>query len=405
MDILPILRALRRNKVGAILICLQIALTLAIVSNSLSIIQQRIAQMHRPSGIDEANIFTLSNTWVVDPDDLEARIKADLGALRALPGVVDAVATNSYPLRGGGWGWGLSLKPDQKHPTASTTEYFVDDHALAAYGIQLVAGRWFTPDEVGKMHINDEVFPSSIVITRPLAKALFPSGNALGQVVYFTPASSSRIVGIVAKTQTPWASGGIGESAIEYSTFMPLQFLNNGVLYVIRAMPGRQAEVMRTAQAKLYSLTRQRVIQAVQPFSETRAQAYRTGRATSVMLGTVCALLLAITAFGIVGLTMYWVNQRRRFIGMRRALGARRVDILSYFHLENLLIAGTGCILGVALGLGSNTWLARNLELTRMSVAYIGIGALIVLVLCQAAVVWPALRAASIAPAVATRAL
>lgn len=405
MDILPILRALRRNKVGAILICLQIALTLAIVSNSLSIIQQRVAQMHRPTGIDEANIFTLSNTWVVDPDDLEARIKADLAAIRSLPGVVDAMATNSYPLRGGGWSWGLSRKPDQKHPTAGTTEYFVDDHGLAAYGIQLAAGRWFTREEVGKMNINDEVFPSSIVVTRPLAKALFPSGNALGQVVYFTPTNSSRIIGIVAKTQTPWAGGGVAESAVEYATFLPLQFLNNGILYVVRAMPGRQAEVMHTVQEKLYSLTRQRVIQGAQPFSETRNQAYRIGRATSVMLGTVCALLLAITAFGIVGLTMYWVNQRRRFIGMRRALGARRADILSYFHIENLLITVTGCILGIAMGLGSNTWLASSLELTRMSVAYIGIGALMVLALCQAAVVWPALRAASIAPAVATRAL
>jgi putative ABC transport system permease protein len=123
------------------------------------------------------------------------------------------------------------------------------------------------------------------------------------------------------------------------------------------------------------------------------------------MLGVVSALLLAVTGFGIVGLTTYWVSQRRRQIGMRRALGARRADILAYFHTENLLIVAVGCMLGIVLGLAMNTVMASSMQLTRMSVAYVCFGALIVLVLCQLAVLWPALRAASIPPATATRGL
>jgi putative ABC transport system permease protein len=122
-----------------------------------------------------------------------------------------------------------------------------------------------------------------------------------------------------------------------------------------------------------------------------------------VTLAILCALLLVVTACGIVGLTMYWVAQRRRQIGMRRALGARRIDILRYFHTENLLIAGGGVLLGIAAGLVGNIWLASTLALTRMSAGYIGAGAIIVLGLCQAAVLWPALRAASIPPASAIR--
>jgi putative ABC transport system permease protein len=405
MEMLPILRALRRNKIGALLIGLQIALTLAIVCNCLSIIQQRIGQMQQPTGLDEANIFTLSNAWVVAPDNLEARIRADLAALRSLPDAIDAQATASYPLNGGGFGWGLSLRPDQKFSTAPSTQYFVDDHGLAALGVKLVAGRWFTADEVGRTDINDSVFPATMVVTRALAKALFPAGNALGQVVYFTPRNSSRIVGIIEQAQTPWASNNGSVSGREYSSFLPLQFLNNGLYYVVRTRPGRQAQVMRAAQDKLYELTRQRVIQNVQPFATTRSNAYRIGRATSIVLATVCALLLAITAFGVLGLTAYWVTQRRQDIGMRRALGGRRVDILRYFHTENLLIAGSGCIVGIVLGLSGNAWLATSLELARMSVQYICLGALIVLAICQAAVLWPALRAASVPPALATRSL
>ena len=122
------------------------------------------------------------------------------------------------------------------------------------------------------------------------------------------------------------------------------------------------------------------------------------------MLAVVSGLMLAVTAFGVVGLTAYWVTQRRQQIGMRRALGARKADILRYFHTENLLIVGAGCILGIALGLLINTGLAASMQMTRMSLAYICLGALIVLGLCQAAVLWPALRAASIPPATATRA-
>ena len=169
-------------------------------------------------------------------------------------------------------------------------------------------------------------------------------------------------------------------------------------MYVVRTRPGQQAAVMRATPAKLMELSRERIIQDVQPYAEIRGRALRRHRATVIMLGTLSALLLAITGFGVVGLTMYWVGQRRRHIGMRRALGARRVDILQYYHIENLLIAGTGCVLGVVLGLSGNTWLAAKLEIQRMSLSYAGIGALIVLVLCQVAVLWPALRAASVPP-------
>ena len=68
-----------------------------------------------------------------------------------------------------------------------------------------------------------------------------------------------------------------------------------------------------------------------------------------VILGVVCAALVAVTAFGIVGLTSYWVAQRRRQIGIRRALGATRKAIVRYFQTENFLIAAAGAALGVAL--------------------------------------------------------
>jgi putative ABC transport system permease protein len=404
MEILPILYALRHNKVGAVLIALQIALTLAIVCNCLSIIQAYRGQMARPSGVDEANIFTVNSNWVAGLDDLKADIAADLAALRSLPGVVDADATNGFPLAGLGGGTAISMKPDRQQSDVGTTEYFVDEHGLAAFGVKLIAGRGFTADEVTDLRRGDDDAAPSIVITQQLARVLFPSGDALGRVIYLRSGTTpKRIVGVVERTQSPSAGFSWGQSAAENSVFVPHRYLNSHITYVIRVRPGALATAMAAGRDRLYSLTRQRVISNVSPFREIRQQAYQSQHSLNVLLGGLCTLLLAVTACGIVGLVLYWVAQRRRQIGMRRALGARRVDILRYFHLENLLIAGSGGLLGVVIGLAGNTWLASALVLTRMSAAYICAGAAIVLALSQVAVLWPALRAAAIPPAAAIR--
>jgi putative ABC transport system permease protein len=102
MELRPILSAMRRNKVGAILIGVQMAITLAILCNALFIIEQRVALAKRPTGADEANVFVITNQWVGSPPDMAAKLQADLAALRSTPGVVDAVASNSYPLYNGG---------------------------------------------------------------------------------------------------------------------------------------------------------------------------------------------------------------------------------------------------------------------------------------------------------------
>src|ERR1700743_2684919 len=110
MELRPIFSAMRRNKVGALVIVIQTAITLAILCNSLFIIQQRLRLSERPSGVVEQDVFTMGNQWVETPADLTARAQADLAALRALPEVVDAFVSNSYPLSTGGWGEGVGLE-------------------------------------------------------------------------------------------------------------------------------------------------------------------------------------------------------------------------------------------------------------------------------------------------------
>jgi putative ABC transport system permease protein len=408
MQFRPILSAMRRNKVGAVLISVQMAITLAILCNALFIIQQRIAWSKRPSGVDEANVVILRNQWVGSPPDLAARQEGDLAALRSLPGVVDAFASNSIPLSEGGSTTGVSLHPDQKTATAPAALYFGDQHTLAALGLKLVAGRNFNADEVfDKVGYTDLKPPAALIVTKALADKLFPDGNAVGKSIYEDPQHSQvPIVGVVERLQVPWvAAGGYGTAFSEQSLIQPFRLLNPyPIYYIMRTQPGLAAAVIQSAPKKLLELSRARIISDTQGMPTLRAEAYKDDKGLIVILSVVCMALLAVTAFGIVGLTSYWVAQRRRQIGIRRALGATRNAIVQYFQTENLLIAGAGAAIGVALAVSLNLWMVNAFSMQRLNPGYTLVGAAVVLLLGQAAVLWPALKAASIPPALATRA-
>ena len=114
-------------------------------------------------------------------------------------------------------------------------------------------------------------------------------------------------------------------------------------------------------------------------------------------------LLLVVTALGIVGLASFWVQQRTKQIGVRRALGATRSQILRYFQTENFLLATIGIVLGMLMAYGINQLLMDRYELPRLPALYLPVGALALWLLGQIAVFGPARRAAAVPPAVATR--
>jgi len=121
------------------------------------------------------------------------------------------------------------------------------------------------------------------------------------------------------------------------------------------------------------------------------------------MLMLVCVVMLAVTAFGIVGLTSFWVGQRRQQIGIRRAVGATRGHIMQYFQTENFLLSTAGVVLGMLLAFGINLYLMSRYEMSRMPWYYLPVSAVALWLLGQLAVLGPARRAAAVPPVVATR--
>jgi putative ABC transport system permease protein len=402
MELHPILSAMRRNKVGAIMIVMQTAITLAILCNSLFIIQQRLRSSERPTGLREQDIFTIANQWVGNPPDLSAKLQTDLAALRALPEVVDAYVSNSYPLSNGGWDDAIMMEASDAHWAATGALYFADEHGLPTLGLKLVSGRNFEPAEVIERSDMEGKAPAALIVSQALATKLFPNGDALGKSIYLSDyKQKSPIVGIVERLQQPWIS--VANKRVEFAMLQPFRYVEHYSNYVVRAKPGQIEAAMKSAEKQLLAIDRARVNERTRTMTETRRRAYQDDRGLAIILGVVSVVLLIVTAFGIIGITSFWVSQRRRQIGIRRAMGATRTAILRYFQTENLMIATTGAVLGVLLALGLNFWMAGKFEMSRISVSSTVVAAVIVLLLGQLAVLWPALRAASISPVVAIR--
>jgi len=394
---------MRRNKFGTILIATQMAVTLAFLSNSLTIIESRLSWSARPTGVDEATLFVMSSDMTESRDDLVARENADVVALRSLNGVVDAYATNDYPLAGGGWSLSVSLTADQKTPSTHSAYYFADEHALDTLGLRLIAGRNFNADEVVNRTAADIPPIGSAIVTKALADKVFPAGDALGKSIFLeSDTRSVRIIGIVERLQTPFFDKGASKSYAENSALVPYRQIGESVNYMVRAKPGQRDSVMRAAEARLAELDGDRIVRS-KSMSQVRAEAYRGDHGLVVLLVSVCAALLIVTAFGIVGLTSYWVSQRRQQIGTRRALGATRRAILNHFQTENLVIASAGASCGIAFSMALNLWMVQSFEVSRLENSRVIAGAVIMLILGQLAVLYPALRAASIPPALAMR--
>ena len=406
MELRPILSTLRRHKTAAALIVLEIALSCAIICNALFLIGGRLDRMDRPSGLAEDEIVRIQIAGVGKDDNAAALTRSDLAALRALPGVISASVTNQVNYGGSSWNTGVNLDPDQTHVSLGAAMFLGDVQLPKTLGLELVAGRYFNEDEMIDFEVANapgaDVQIPSVIITRDMAEKLWPGQDPLGKQIYGGDEHPIRVVGVVDKLARP--NDMNGPDAFYHSMIYPLSVpFTVGGNYLIRVAPERRAETLKAAVAALMRNGPNRIVLEQQTLEEMRAEFYRADRAMAWMLVTVCIALLVVTALGIVGLASFWVQQRTKQIGVRRALGATRGQILRYFQTENFLLATVGIVIGMLLAYGINQLLMGKYELPRLPAVYLPIGAVVLWLLGQLSVLAPARRAAAVPPAVATR--
>jgi putative ABC transport system permease protein len=408
MEIKPILSALLRNKTGPVLVALQVALSLAILANALFIVNERRAVAARPSGIaDEHSVFYFEVRHLNNdgPERRLATVKREADVLRSVAGVVSVAMTTQMPMSRSGTNNSITADRKQERELAISSVYIAPDSLVKTLGLRLVEGRDFLPQEVMDMNEQEsQDIPKVAIITKAQADKLWPGASALGKTFYFgsgEDALAMQVVGVVERLQTTPAQ--VGEAG-EMSTILPARLYGGpNTMYAVRAEPGQRERVMKEAEAALRASSATPLIVRAKTVDDDRKERYRSDVALSWMLVTVSVLLLLVTCSGIVGMASLWVTQRRKQIGVRRALGARRLDILRYFITENLMITSCGVFGGLLFGVALNHLLVSKLEMARLPVAYLGGGAALFWALGVLAVYGPAWRAASISPALATR--
>ncbi|MCW0386633.1 Macrolide export ATP-binding/permease protein MacB [Xanthomonas sacchari] len=405
----PMLSTLSRHRTAATLIVLEIALACAIVCNALFLIGNRIATLRSASGVAEAELVTIALGGIGRQVDAAARTREDLAALRALPGVRNATVVNQIPFGDAAWNVGLNLTPDQEWPTLNAAQYKAEDATLRTLGLRLIAGRDFRADEYLDLDAlrNDERLRNAggaVILNRAAAEKMFPGQNALGRTVY-RGTVPAQVVGIVDALARP-NPDLVGPAQAPYALLIPLRMPYTDGLYVLRVRdPAQRQAVLAAATAALMQVDSSRLVLDQQTYSEIRDAYFQGDRTMVWLLGAVCVLLLVVTALGIVGLASFWVQQRTRQIGIRRALGATRSQILRDFQAENFLLTSAGIALGMLLAYAINQWLMGRYELPRLPLSYLPLGAATLWLLGQCAVLAPARRAAAVPPAVATRSL
>ena len=418
MSLPPMLSSLRHHKLTAVLLILQVAFTCAIVCNASFMIVQRLWRIGVVSGLDEK---TLSVVNVFDSSAVAQPLsvhQADLAMLRTMPGVQSAAIVSDLPLSGDQSSSGAcgSLKAIHAAKAARSVdvpgcaqpeEYSGGTDVLHTLGLKLVAGRDFRADEYvgGKSGWAVSGAPA-VIISNDLVQRLFPKASAVGRSLYFGAAGfqgkGAPIVGVVEHLVRGKLVKDVDN---DQSMLLPVAPADGYVRFVLRSRPADRTGAIRAAVAKLAARVPGRTVSVAS--STTYTQMRRDYfRHDTTMIGLLLASalgLLFVTALGIAGLASFWVQQRRRSIGIRRAIGATRGDILCYFQTENFLIVSAGVLLGLLLALVLNLLLMRQYELPRLPLYYLPSGARGLWSLGQLAVLGPALRAAAVPPVVATR--
>lgn len=409
MDIRPILMTLRRHKFTACLLILEIALTCAIICNAIFLIDQRLENMRVVSGVAEQELVYVKTAYIGNRPDAPARAAADIAALEGISGVKAAALIDQIPFDYGSDNAGLRLTLSQREDSLSAAMYH-GENLLRVLGVRIVEGRDFRPEEYVPMSKVVEAMdkgelgnqPNPAIVSRAVADRLWPGQEALGKQVYIGQDVPLTVVGVAGTLVRP-SEMQMAKGA-QYSVVLPIQEGSaEGSVYVLRTAPKDRDEVLKAAVAKLMALDPNRIVLEKGTMEQHRRDFFQNDRAMASILVGVCIAMLIITALGIVGLASFWVSQRNHSIGVRRALGATRSNILSYFQTENFLLTTMGIVVGMVLAYGINLFLIVHYELPRLPVMYLPVGAALLWLIGQCAVLGPALRAAAVPPVVATR--
>ncbi len=260
----------------------------------------------------------------------------------ALPGVQNAAVAGGLPLIGtrsgvGTWFEGRPAPPPGGRPTIPMAG--VSSDYFETLRIPLLRGRTFTA-------ADREGSPSVVIVNQAFADQFFPGQQALGKNITQGRIGQNElkeIVGIVGNVRQE----GLRTAAAPTIYAPYRQFPESEILLVLRSsLP--PAALSTAAASAIRAIDPDVPVYDVATMLDRLAEARSTQRANMALMGMFAALALLLAAIGIFGVIAYMVNRRSLEIGIRRALGAQRSDVLKMVLGHGMILA----LIGIAIGLG-----------------------------------------------------
>lgn len=403
MAVHPVVKTLARSGTRPLVVAVQIAVTFAVIVNSVFAIAYLRGIAHRPTGMALSDLIWIQSFAYSPAFNYAASVQDDLQHLSSIPGVMAATTINSVPLSGSGAPFDLYTQPGQKGRAQTAVMYMSTERTLNTLGLRLVAGRNFDPSSVipptNSAFDTMAKLPPEAIVSKALADQLFPGETALGRTVYGLKDRPFTIIGIIERMQGPWPMAPYNEQI----ALVPAVAPGPDALYIVRTRPGERDRVMTAISTALFDSQPGRIITDVKALAETAAQTLAGARVTADLLGAVLVLVLAISALGVFAAGMFGVVARTKQIGIRRAIGATQGNIARQFLLESWVLTTVGVILGCILAMAVALQLSALLQAGRMPFGYLVGGTVALWVIGLIATFLPARSAASVSPAVATR--
>ena len=393
----------RGRRLRAALAIAEVAVALVLVIGAGLLVRSFVAMNNVDLGFEPRGILALRVELPRARYSQDAQITAffdDLASrLRALPGV-ESIGLGSSIVRAAQSST-LSVygRPAQDPSVRNLSVPYdsVTPEFFTTLRIPLRRGRLFTSADG----------PSAarvVVVNESLARRFFPGDDALGKrVTYDDPADAQArwltIVGIVADTRR---AGVDRETRAE--VYYPHAQFPERRMYVLVRTAGDPLTLARPAQAQVWAIDANQPTASIRPVEAILADAQANRRFTTLLLGLFSIVALALAAIGIYGVIAYSTAQRVQEIGIRMALGASRMHVLTSVVKEAVLIGVVGLALGIAAALALTRFLSGLLFAVGardpMTFVALPLGLLLVAVL---AALIPATRAVRVNPLVALR--
>jgi len=303
-------------------------------------------------------------------------------------------------------------------PVAGITDVVRNEHNEGRYRISPESAIPFDnlPVVYGR-HIDQADIDSAAnvaVLKNDAYLRLFPKGgDPTGESVYAGP-NRFLIVGVLAPPKQGFLNASFaGQVAIPWTTYVN-RYLRGNTLFAARFVVKDPSQIAKSEIAVMNE------IRAIRGKPDLQYQSFDKSQVTqgingvfsaiTLIVAFIGAVSLLVAGIGIMNIMLVSVAERTREIGVRKAIGARRSQVLIQFFVEALILCGAGCAIGWGIGMGIGA-LVNDFAIIKVtgSIASlpwtqtIAIAAAFAVVVTLAFGTYPAFRAASLDPIEALR--